>query len=145
MIRQTGAMRMSTGAKIGLGLMGILYTLAGVNHLLNPDFYMRIMPPYLPWHAELVFWSGIAEMLLGVLVLLPATRRLAAWGIIALLIAVFPANLHMALHTEQYPQVPAWALWLRLPMQGLFIAWAYRYTRADSAAESAAGPGTDAA
>lgn len=110
-------------------LCGVLFVAAGVNHFVRPDFYVRIVPPYLPWPRELVLVSGVAEVLLGVLLLIPRTTVLAAWGLIALLIAVFPANLHMALHTGQYPEVPAWALWLRLPMQGVLIAWAWWYTR----------------
>lgn len=102
---------------------------AGLNHFRTPAFYTKIMPPYLPWHYELVLVSGFAEMLLGFLLLIPSTRMVAAWGIIALLIAVFPANLHMALHPEQFPDLPKIALWVRLPMQGLLIAWAFWYTR----------------
>lgn len=115
--------------KIGLlWLMGTLYMAAGLNHFLHPDFYVKIMPPYLPWHLELVYLSGVAEILLGALVLVPQWRALAAWGIIALLIAVFSANLHMALHPDDYANIPPAILWLRLPLQGVLIAWAYWYT-----------------
>jgi uncharacterized membrane protein len=79
-----------------LWLLGILFVAAGVNHFVRPDFYVKIMPPYLPWHLELVYLSGVAEIVLGVLVLIPKWRSLAAWGLIALLVAVFPANIHMA-------------------------------------------------
>jgi len=108
--------------------MAVLYVAAGVNHFVNPEFYVAIMPPYLPWHLELVWLSGLAEILLGVGVLVPRTRVLAAWGIIALLIAVFPANVHMALHPEDY-DVPEVGLYVRLPFQALFILWAWWYTR----------------
>lgn len=84
------------------------------------------MPPYLPWHSQLVFISGIAELLLGFTLLIPTTRKVSARGLIALLIAIFPANLHMALHSELYP-ILASLLWLRLPLQALLIAWAYWY------------------
>jgi len=120
-----------------LGLMGVAYVLAGVNHFAHPDFYLQMMPDYLPWHAFLVQLSGAAEVLLGVLVLVPRTRRLAAWGVIALLIAVFPANLNMALHHDAFPDVPALGLYIRLPVQLVLIAWAYWYTRADQSASSA--------
>jgi uncharacterized membrane protein len=110
-------------------LLGILFVLAGANHVVHADFYMKIMPPYLPWHRELVALSGVAEIMLGALVLLPRCQVLAAWGLIALLIAVFPANLHMALHTELYPEFSPVILWARLPLQGVLIAWAYWYTR----------------
>lgn len=110
-------------------LLGALFVAAGVNHFANPDFYLRIMPPYLPWHRELVLASGICEVLGGVGLLVPRSQVAAAWGLIALLVAVFPANLHMALHPDDYPRFPPALLWARLPFQGVFIAWAYWYTR----------------
>lgn len=110
-------------------IFGILFILAGANHFRNTAFYVSIMPTYLPWHVALVYISGIAELGLGVLLLVRRWSKLAAWGLIALLIAVFPANVHMALHPELYPWASATALWLRLPLQGVLIAWAYWYTR----------------
>ncbi len=112
-----------------LVLCGVFYIVAGVNHFLDESFYLKLMPPYLPAHRLLVQVSGVAEVLLGVLLLVPRTRRLAAWGIVALLVAVFPANIHAFLHQEVLP-APAWAHLLRLPMQGVLIAWAWWYTRA---------------
>lgn len=105
-------------------LLGIGFIGAGSNHFWNPTLYLRIMPPYLPWHRFLVDLSGLLEILLGALVLFPRSRRAAATGLIALLLAIFPANLHMALHPEQFPAIPPLVLWLRLPFQALFIAWA---------------------
>ncbi|MGI9107824.1 MAG: DoxX family protein [Pyrinomonadaceae bacterium] len=110
-------------------LLGAFFTLAGLYHFINPAFYLKIMPPYLPWHLFLVYLSGFFEIVLGVLVLVPKYTRVAAWGLIALLIAVSPANLHMALNPEIYPDLPPLGLWLRLPLQAVFIAWAYWYTR----------------
>lgn len=110
-------------------LMAVFYVLAGVNHFLNPAVYLKIMPPYLPWPRFLVEVSGVFEIALGVLLLVPRCTRWAAWGLIALLIAVFPANLHMAVHPELYPEIPAAALWARLPLQAVLIAWAWVYTR----------------
>lgn len=89
------------------------------------------MPPYLPWHLFLVYLSGFLEMTLGVLLLFPRQRHIAAWGLIALLIAVFPANIHMAVNAELYPEYSSSALWARLPLQAILIAWAYWYTRHD--------------
>ncbi len=109
-------------------IFGVLFVAAGANHFINPKFYLDIMPPYLPWHYALVIISGIAEVVLGIGLLIPQTSTYAAWGLILLLIAVFPANLHMALNPELYPSLPSIALWLRLPLQGLFILWAYWYT-----------------
>lgn len=111
-------------------LFAALFVVAGTNHFLNPSFYMKIMPPYLPWHWELVILSGVFEMVLGLLLFAPRTASLAAWGLIALLIAIFPANLHMALHPDHYPRIPEWFLWARLPLQGVLIAWAYWFTGA---------------
>ena len=110
-------------------LLGVLFVAAGTLHFVKPDFYVKIMPPYLPWHYELVLISGAFEILGGVGLLVPRLTVPAAWGLIALLVAVFPANLHMALHTEQYPDIPPAALWGRLPLQAVLIAWAYWFTR----------------
>jgi len=109
-------------------VLGILFIAAGLYHFINPDFYLRIMPHYLPWHLFLVHLSGLFESALGIMLLIPKFTRLAAWGLIALLIAVFPANIHMAMNPQLYPDIPPFALWLRLPLQGVFIAWAYWYT-----------------
>jgi uncharacterized membrane protein len=122
-----------------LWLMAAFYVLAGFNHLLNPGFYVRIIPPGLPDPAWLNLLSGLAEIVLGVFVLEPRVRVLAAWGIIALLIAVFPANVYVALENlglpEGTPGTGNAALnWARLPLQGLFVAWAWWYTRPDSEA-----------
>ena len=112
-------------------VMGVLYIAAGVNHFVNQAFYVSIMPPYVPWHVAMVWISGVAEIALGIGVLVPKTRALAGWGLIALLIAVFPANLHMALAEPGTYDAPAWGLWLRLPVQALLIAWAWWATRPD--------------
>jgi uncharacterized membrane protein len=110
-------------------LLGLFFMGAGINHFLRADFYVGIMPPYLPWHRELVYLSGVCEILLGFLVLVPPCRVLAAWGLVALLIAVFPANVHMAMHADQYPAFSSVILWARLPLQAVLIAWAYWFTR----------------
>jgi len=121
----------STAKKILLWVMVAFYVFAGVNHFLRPAFYVNIMPPYLPWHLELVYLSGIAEIVLGIGLAFPRTRSLAAWGVIALLIAVFPANLHQAINdvpmagsTESIGVIR----WIRLPFQVVFILWAWWYT-----------------
>ncbi len=110
-------------------LFGALFVAAGTNHFLNWPFYVSIMPPYLPWQVELVYLSGVAEIGLGGLLLFERWSRVAAWGLMALLIAVFPANVHMTLHPEKYPWASPVLLFLRLPLQGLLIGWAYWYTR----------------
>jgi uncharacterized membrane protein len=110
-------------------LMGTLYITAGALHFLLTRTYTGIMPDYLPAHRELVLISGAAEIAGGIGILIPQTKRPAAWGIIPLLIAVMPANIWMAQHPERYPNIPLWAIWLRLPLQLPLIYWAWRYTR----------------
>ena len=100
---------------------------AGTMHFANPAFFLKIVPPYLPLHKELVLVSGIFEVLLGVLLLVPKTSRLAAWGIVALLIAVFPANIYLFQNQDLMPASPVVHL-LRLPLQGVFTLWAYWHT-----------------
>ena len=106
-------------------LAGPVFILAGVLHFVRPRWYEAIMPPYLPAHRELVYASGVAEAAGGVGLLVPRLRNLAGWWLVATLVAVFPANVHMALNPEDYRDVPGgrWALYARLPVQLLFIAW----------------------
>lgn len=123
---------MSPARRAGLWAMAAFYVLAGLNHFRDPGFYLPMMPPYLPWHRELIWVSGVAEIGLGLAVLVPALRRAAAWGVIALLVAVFPANLHVALADVplggRAEGLGIWN-WVRLPFQALLIAWAWVYTR----------------
>ena len=102
---------------------------AGISHFRFTSAYLRIMPPLLPQPKWLVHISGVIEVVLGLLLQVPAWTRLAAWGLIALLIAVFPANVFMTMHLERFPRLPVWLLWARLPLQGVLIAWAWRYAR----------------
>ena len=104
---------------------------AGLNHFIAADTYVEMMPSALPAHRALVYLSGIAEIAGGLGLILPATRRWAAWGLIALLVAVFPANVNMAINHLPLGErvVPTWALWARLPLQLVLIAWAWWYTR----------------
>lgn len=104
-------------------LLGVLFILAGLSHFLQPRIYLTIMPDYLPAHKALVAASGYVEIALGALAFAPGLRSLTRWGLIALLIAVFPANLHMALHPERFPRIPPALLWLRLPIQPALIGW----------------------
>lgn len=115
---------------ISLVIMALALVFAGYNHFAKFPFYLKIMPPYIPYKEAMVYISGVAEILLGVLLLVPKTRKIAAWGIIALLIAVFPANIYMYLnHQEFAPMMSEQALLIRLPIQFLLILWAYIYTR----------------
>lgn len=109
-------------------LFGPFFVLAGLNHFISPRFYLRIMPPWLPAPEAVNKVSGAAEILGGAAVVCPdpAVRRFGGLLSIATLVAVFPANVHMALHPEEYPEVPGGAatLYARLPLQAVFIAWA---------------------
>ena len=115
--------------RFALLALAAVFIAAGLNHFLNPDVYVGIMPPYLPAPLLLVYLSGLFEVLGGVGVLPHTTRSAAGWGLVLLLIAVFPANLHMALHAALYEPIPAWALYARLPLQLVLMAWAYWATR----------------
>lgn len=107
-------------------ILGALFVSAGALHFRNPQAYERIVPPYLPAHRTLVAVSGAFEILGGAGLLVPRTRVFAAWGLIALLFAVFPANAYMASDASAYSFVPAWALCARLPLQFVLMWWIYR-------------------
>ena len=102
---------------------------AGILHFVSPEFFLKIMPPYLPMQRELVFISGACELLLGILLLIPRFSKQAAWGVMALLAAVFPANVYLFQHQEILPAPPA-VHFLRLPFQAVLMLWAYWHTRA---------------
>jgi uncharacterized membrane protein len=122
---------MSRTKTISKFLLAIFMVGAGTMHFLRTDFYVKIVPPYLPLHRELVYLSGVFEIALGVSLLIPRLSRLAAWGIITLLIAVFPANIYVYQHQQLIPGSPILHL-LRLPLQGMFLLWAYWHTRPTS-------------
>jgi len=125
---------------LALSMVGV-----GVAHFVVPGPFEMIVPDWLPAPLWLVWISGVFEILGGLGLLLPRTRVLAAWGLIALFIAVFPANLHQAMHGIQFDPanpMPPWAAWARLPLQLVFIAWAHWLTR--PTATQAAGKGRDA-
>lgn len=111
----------------------LFFVAAGANHFINPAPYLGMMPAEIPvgWHSALNVISGAAEILGGLGLILPATRRLAAWGLIALLVAVFPANVNMAINDLPLgtSRVPTWALWGRLPLQAVMVVWVYLFTR----------------
>ena len=117
-------------------LLAMFMIVAGIMHFATPAFFLKIMPPYLPLHKELVLLSGVFELVSGVLLLVPQTSRLAAWGIVALLLAVFPANLYLYQHQDILPASPL-IHFLRLPLQGVFILWAYWHTRSTKPVETA--------
>ena len=109
-------------------LLAFLLIAAGTMHFIRSEMFVQIVPPYLPLHRELVYLSGVCEIALGLLLLLPRFSRFAAWGIVALLIAVFPANIYLYQHQDLLPAPPLLHL-LRLPLQGVLVIWAYWHTR----------------
>ncbi len=111
-------------------LLAAVFVIAGLLHFLLTPLYVSIMPDYLPAHRLLVLMSGACEILGGLGLVFSFSRQAAAWGLVALLVAVMPANLQMALHPEHWPKIPAWALWARLPLQLPLIYWAWLYTGA---------------
>ena len=101
------------------------FVLAGFNHFRSPAFYQSIIPPSFPSPAALVTISGVCEIAGGLGLGIPPLRRAAAFGLIALLVAVFPANIYMVMHPEKFPEFKTWVLWVRLPLQVVFIAWVW--------------------
>ena len=106
-------------------LLGGVFVAIGILHFIRPAAFTSIVPPYLPFPLALVYLSGAAEITLGALLLFAKTRRVAAWGLIALLVAVFPANVHMWLHPEQFLGLSPVALLIRLPLQLVLVALVY--------------------
>ncbi|MGA1938836.1 DoxX family protein [Arcobacter sp. YIC-310] len=110
-------------------ILGVLLVVAGVAHFMNPEFYLKAMPDYIPFHEFIVYASGVIEILLGILLVISKTSRQAAFAIIALFVAVFPANVNMYLNHEEFADMSETSLLIRLPIQLVLIAWAYIYTR----------------
>ena len=127
----------SIALKLPLGLwkkfvlfgLSAFFIYFGVDHFINPDFYLSIMPPSFPLHEEAVYISGFFEIVGGIGVLIPRFRKIAGWGLVALLIAVYPANIYMAIYPEVFPDIPIEMLYFRLALQFLFFYWAYSVTR----------------
>ncbi|MBC8054750.1 MAG: DoxX family protein [Sphingobacteriaceae bacterium] len=115
--------------RISLYIMSAVYLLAGLNHFINPHWYSKITPTWLCCHKELIILSGICEILLSISLLFPKTRRFGAFGIIALLVAVFPANIQMFVNylNSEHPQT--WVTAIRLPLQLFLIWWAFLFTK----------------
>ncbi len=114
---------------LSLGLIALIFVGAGVLHFVRPGPFVRIVPPFLPFPLALVYLSGIAEILGGIGMLVPSLRTWAGFGLIALLVAVFPANVYMALAPQKFGIAPVW-LWLRLPLQFVLIGWVWWAARA---------------
>ena len=107
-------------------LLGAFFVCAGLLHFIKPKPYVSVMPSALPAHLELVYASGVAEIAGGAGVLSARTARWAGWWLIAVMVAVFPANVNMAVEAERFDSIPEPLLWVRLPLQALVIAWIWR-------------------
>jgi len=127
---------MHTIKRILKWLFGIAFITAGILHFVYAEFYLKIMPPFLPAPLFLVYLSGAFEIALGILLLIPKFTRRAAYGLIALLVAVFPANIYMAANAAMFSQYSAAALYIRLPMQLILIVLVFWFTKDGSAAEN---------
>jgi uncharacterized membrane protein len=125
MVTPSSGRSMHENVRRGLSwLLALFMVGVGALHFLTPEFFVRIVPDYLPAHAMLVAVSGVFEILGGVGLLVPRTRRMASYGLVALYVAVFPANVNMVIHPELGGTVAPWLLWARLPLQAVLIAWA---------------------
>jgi len=107
-------------------VLGGFFLAAGALHFIKPRAYESIMPDALPAHRELVYLSGVAEMAGGAGVLADPTRRAAGWWLIATMLAVFPANINMAIEAERFKDIPEPLLWARLPLQAAIVYWIWR-------------------
>lgn len=116
-------------AQIAMYVMAFLYVLAGVNHFINPKFYIKIMPNWMPWHSELVAISGVTEIILGVLLIPQLTRPYAAWLIVAMLVVFFTVHVDMILVSYQKGRSDLWLLVARFFFQFVLIWWAWLYTK----------------
>jgi uncharacterized membrane protein len=115
--------------KLSLFGLALFFIYFGIDHFINLEFYLSIMPPVFPLHTEAVYISGFFEILGGVCVLIPSLRKIGGWGLVALLISVYPANIYMAITPQAFPEISIELLYFRLPLQFLFIYWAYSVTR----------------
>ena len=115
-----------TGMRI---LLALFFIAAGVNHFVHPDFYINIMPGYIPAHRAMVLVSGVTEIIAGTMLLSRKTAIFGAWGIIAMLVIFFAVHIHMIVQADRYASVPLWLLYARIPLQFLFILWAWWFTR----------------
>ena len=109
--------------------LSLLFINIGIDHFVNPDFYRNIMPAYLPMNTEAIYISGFFEILGGVAILFPKLRSMAGWGLVLLLIVVFPVNIHMAVNPNLFPDIPLSFLYIRLVLQFIIIYWTYFATQ----------------
>ena len=123
--------KLPTGIRRKIVLIGlaVFFIYFGIDHFINPNFYLSIMSPSFPLHKEAVYISGFFEIIGGIGVLFYRFRKIAGWGLFALLIAVYPANIYMAITPNAFPDIPIYMLYFRLALQFVFFYWAYTVTR----------------
>tara|TARA_Y100001960_G_scaffold90321_1_gene97029 strand:- start:256 stop:630 length:375 start_codon:yes stop_codon:yes gene_type:complete len=117
---------------ISIIIMSFFYIYVGIQHFIDPSWFVQIMPPYLPFHYEAVYISGFFEIIFGILILVPKTRYVASWGLILLLISVYPANIYLAFNEAPQQAIGIsqfFASWIRLPIQFIFIGLAYWHSK----------------
>lgn len=107
--------------------MGLLYFISGLAHWFFPKIYLEIMPPWIPKKKAMIWWSGLAEVGLGIGIFLPAWHDLALYGIMAMLVVFLPVHIYMLREPAKFDKLPGWLLWMRIPLQGFLIYWAYSY------------------
>ncbi|MEP6645544.1 MAG: DoxX family protein [Saprospiraceae bacterium] len=115
--------------KISLYIITVFYVVAGMAHFLVPQFYLNIMPPWMPLQKVAVFFSGILEIIFALLLIFPSTRKTGAWCLIGILIAIYPANIQMFLNYYHESNPALWIAIVRLPLQFILIWWAYTLVR----------------
>ena len=131
--------------KLARILIGAFFVFAGVMHFVNPGIYLEMMPDWIPLHGPAVFWSGVAELVGGLALFFDRTARLGGVWLILVLIAVYPANVQMALDPDSVPwvvrnEIPGWVLWLRLPLQPLLGYAIWIVTKDVGRTEAQPGP-----
>lgn len=117
---------------LGLRIQGLFYVAQGINHFWHSEMMVRLMPTHYSHPYGLVLLSGVAEIVGGVGLLVERTRRVAAWGIILMLVVYFDVHIFMVRHAERFAAIPLWVLWVRIPLQFLLIGWAWIYARGDA-------------
>ncbi len=110
-------------------IMSCFYMNVGVKHFVEPEWFLQIMPPNFPYHYQAVYWSGFFELLFGFLLIIPKTRFIAGWGIIFVMITVFPANLYLAVTDGAAMNISKELAWGRLPFQYVFIGLAFWHAK----------------
>jgi uncharacterized membrane protein len=134
-LKQAAGQRHPVGARVGLVAQALFYVASGINHFWHQHFYLHIMPDHYSHPLALVELSGVAEILGGTGLLVPAARRFSAVGIAVMLVVFFDVHVFMLRHAERFPEVPAWLLWTRIPLQFALIAWALHYARRDASSQ----------